>query len=141
MCTNGFQEHVVVNLVGDDIGSPVGHRVSARLGYMAAFTDAVPVEANASSYIRNPEIGGSTPYVYVTRRSYDAGHGTTGLTCIGGPETPLDDVAAYRAAADVPGSVIDEITSCCRSPILPDSRASVRLRLARRDGYTSRTSA
>jgi glycine/D-amino acid oxidase-like deaminating enzyme len=42
------------------------------------------------SYIRNTEIGGPTPYVYVTRRTYDRADGEVTLTCMGGPEWPID---------------------------------------------------
>ncbi len=42
------------------------------------------------SYIRNPTIGGTTPYVYVTRRTYDRPDGTVTLTCMGGPEYRID---------------------------------------------------
>ena len=44
----------------------------------------------AMSYIRNAEIGGPTPYVYVTRRTYDRADGEVTLTCMGGPEWPID---------------------------------------------------
>ena len=38
---------------------------------MAAFVEERPRTPAAMSYIRNATIGGDTPYVYVTRRTYD----------------------------------------------------------------------
>ncbi len=94
MCTNGFVDHVVENLVGSDIGAHMHHRVSGTVGYMAAFVEDTDRPAKAISFIRNEIIGESTPYVYVTRRSHDRANGTATLTCIGGPETALDDRAS-----------------------------------------------
>ena len=53
------------------------------------------------SYIRNATIGGDTPYVYVTRRTYDRPEGTVTLTCMGGPEYPIDP-STYDPGEPVP---------------------------------------
>ena len=67
------------------------------MGYMAAFVEERPRTPAAMSYIRNTTIGGDTPYVYVTRRTYDRPDGTVTLTCMGGPEHPIE--AAYDRGA------------------------------------------
>jgi glycine/D-amino acid oxidase-like deaminating enzyme len=109
MCTNGFVDHVVDNLVGSDIGAHMHHRVTGTVGYMAGFVESTERRANSISYIRNEIIGEATPYVYVTRRPYDRPEGATTLTCIGGPESQVDDRVAYIPDADFPAEVIEEI--------------------------------
>src|SRR5207237_734006 len=59
----------------------------------------------AMSYIRNVTIGGETPYVYVTRRTWDLLGETTTLTCMGGPEWPIAD-GAWDPASPFPGSLL-----------------------------------
>ena len=46
MCTNGFVDHVVNNRVGGHIATHMHHRVSGRVGYMAAFLDNAGAHAN-----------------------------------------------------------------------------------------------
>ncbi|HEY3484091.1 MAG TPA: FAD-binding oxidoreductase [Ilumatobacteraceae bacterium] len=109
LCTNGFRDHVVDNLVGDDIGLHLHHRVRGTVGYMAGYVEDTASEPRATSYIRNEVIGGAIPYAYLTRRAHDAKSGLGTLNCIGGPEDKLADIARYDPSADVPASVIHEI--------------------------------
>jgi glycine/D-amino acid oxidase-like deaminating enzyme len=57
------------------------------------------------SYIRNTTIGGDTPYVYVTRRTYDRAANTVTLTCMGGPEYPFHE-PIYHRDAPFPGDLL-----------------------------------
>ncbi len=123
MCTNGFVDHVVENLAGDEIGASLNHRVAGTVGYMAGFVQDNVLEANAFSYIRNAEIGGDIPYVYVTSRPFDRASGRATLTCIGGPENILEDRADYFPNDDFPTRVIDEIDNEIL-PIVQPSRAA-----------------
>ncbi len=109
MCTNGFIDHVIDNRVGSPIETHMHHRVSGRVGYMAAFLERAGRTPTTLSYIRNAIIGDSTPYVYVTRRPYDQPAGPATLTCIGGPEAELDDRATYIRDAEFPAVILDEI--------------------------------
>ncbi len=109
MCTNGFVDHVVDNHVGRPIAAHMQHRISGRVGYMAAFLESAERTPTTLSYIRNAIIGESTPYVYVTRRPYDQRAGAATLTCIGGPEAELGDRATYAPDAGFPAAIIDEI--------------------------------
>jgi glycine/D-amino acid oxidase-like deaminating enzyme len=75
------------------------------------------------SYIRNTTIGGDTPYVYVTRRAYDRPDGTVTLTCMGGPEHPID--APWEREGDFPGTVLtymDEYIRPFAQPARPPGR-------------------
>jgi glycine/D-amino acid oxidase-like deaminating enzyme len=90
LCTNGFTDHVVIDETGTEVRLHERQRVIGTIGYMAAFFEEHPRTAAAFSYIRNATIGGDVPYVYVTRRTYDRADGTTTLTCMGGPEWPID---------------------------------------------------
>ena len=109
MCTNGFVDHVVDNRVGSQIATHMQHRISGRVGYMAASLESTVRAPGTVSYIRNAIIGDSAPYVYVTRRPYDQPTGPVTLTCIGGPEVALDNRATYAPDADFPPAIIDEI--------------------------------
>ena len=109
MCTNGFVDHVIDNLVGSEIGAHMHHRVNGTVGFVAGFVEDTMRPADAISFIRNEIIGQSTPYVYVTRRSHDGtGSGAT-LTCIGGPEAELDDRTTYSHESEFPPDVMSEI--------------------------------
>ena len=105
LCTNGFTDHVVT----DDDGTPIDldprQRVVGTIGYMAAFFEDEPRAPTALSYIRNATIGGEVPYVYVTRRTYDRPDCTVTLTCMGGPEWPIE--GPWVRDAPFPGSLLD----------------------------------
>ena len=89
LCTNGFTDHVVEDGVGAPIRLHESQQVVGTIGFMAAFFEDRPRSPAAMSYIRNATIGGDTPYVYVTRRTYDRPADSATLTCMGGPEHPL----------------------------------------------------
>ncbi len=72
---------------------------------MTAFFEDEPRTPAALSYIRNAVIGGETPYVYVTRRTYDRSDRTVTLTCMGGPEYPFHD-PVYARDAPFPGPLL-----------------------------------
>ena len=90
------------------------------------------------SYIRNPVIGGDTPYVYVTRRTYERPAGTVTLTCMGGPEHAID--GQWHADQPFPGAMLSTMDDTVR----PFARAGapgpppVRLPVARSDGLHGR---
>ena len=109
MCTNGFVDHVVDNRVGSQIATHMYHRISGRVGYMAAFLESAGRTPATISYIRNAIIGDSTPYVYVTRRPYDQPAGPATLTCIGGPEAALGNRATYMPDSEFPAAIMHEI--------------------------------
>ena len=108
LCTNGFVDHIVE----DDAGSPIrlaaDQQITGRVAYMTAFVEDAPRTPAAMSYIRNTTIGGDTPYVYVTRRTYDRPADTVTLTCMGGPEHPFDGTA-YRRDSPFPGDLLQAI--------------------------------
>ena len=109
MCTNGFMDHVVESSDGAEIGPQLHHRVSGTVGYMAAFLDPETLPTAALSFIRNLNIGESTPYVYTTRRQYEHAGNTNTLTCIGGPEMQLADIDNYSAESLVPDHIVAEV--------------------------------
>lgn len=104
LCTNGFTDHVVEDELGTPIRLHERQRVVGTIGYMAAFFEDCLREPAAMSYIRNETIGGDTPYVYVTRRTYDRADGIATLTCMGGPEHPIDH--PWVADEAFPGSML-----------------------------------
>ena len=105
LCTNGFVDHVVEDASGERIGLHPDQQVTGVVGYMAAFVEGLPRIPAAMSYIRNATIGGDTPYVYVTRRTYDRAQDIVMLTCMGGPEHPLDGTV-YDPDRPFPGAML-----------------------------------
>ena len=104
LCTNGYVDHVVEDATGACIVLADDQRVTGTVGYMAAFVEELPRIPAALSYIRNATIGGDTPYVYVTRRTYDRADASVTLTCMGGPEHPIDG-ADYDPASPFGGTM------------------------------------
>lgn len=119
LCTNGFTDHVVEDEAGRPIGLHEQQRVIGTIGFMAAFFEERPRLPAAMSYIRNTTIGGDTPYVYVTRRTYDRPDGTATLTCMGGPEHPID--RPWVRDEPFPGSLLAEMDERIR-PFAQPSR-------------------
>jgi len=106
LCTNGFVDHVVETVHGRSIELDPDQRVVGTIGFMAAFIEDQPRSAAAFSYIRNRSVGsGESPYVYVTRRTYDRPDGTSPtLTAMGGPEWPIEP--PWDAAMPFPGDLL-----------------------------------
>lgn len=120
LCTNGFTDHVVL----DDSGAPIvlhqRQQVVGTIGFMTAFFEDQPRTPAAMSYIRNTTIGGDVPYVYVTRRTYDRPEGAATLTCMGGPEWPIE--GPWVRDAPFPGpllSTMDELIRPFAQPARP----------------------
>ncbi|HEY5422881.1 MAG TPA: FAD-binding oxidoreductase [Ilumatobacteraceae bacterium] len=117
LCTNGFTDHVIEDAM-DTHARPT---INRTVGYMAAFIEPEPRQPNVMSYIRNTTIGGDTPYVYATRRTFDRATGPSTLTCLGGPECRLGDHDHYDADAEFPSPILEEIDRDIR-PIVDGAR-------------------
>ncbi len=124
LCTNGYVDHVVEDATGACIVLADDQRVTGTVGYMAAFVEELPRIPAALSYIRNTTIGGDTPYVYVTRRTYDRADSIVTLTCMGGPEHPIDG-AVYDPASPFGGTMLSHMDQAIRpyaQPARPPGR-------------------
>jgi glycine/D-amino acid oxidase-like deaminating enzyme len=105
LCTNGFVDHVVEDGAASPVRLANDQRITGRVAYMTAFIDEGLRRPVAMSYIRNVAIGGSTPYAYITRRTYDVDGGTVMLTCMGGPEYDFHE-PVYARDAQFPGALL-----------------------------------
>lgn len=123
LCTNGFADHVVEHRDGTVLHHVADQDVFGTIGYMAGFLEEQLRQPAATSYIRNAQIGGDTPYVYVTRRTYDAGGVSHTLTCMGGPERELADGEHYDLATPFPRAVLDEMDAVIRPYAQPSRPA------------------
>ena len=125
LCTNGFVDHVVEDEAGTRIELTPDQRITGRVAYMIAFAEDAPRTPAAFSYIRNTTIGGETPYMYVTRRTYDRDAGApVTLTCMGGPEYPFHEPSYHREAAFPAGLLraLDEQARPLAQPVRPPGR-------------------
>ena len=113
LCTNGFVDHVVELASGERVPLPVGREVQSTIGYMSAFFEQERRRATAMSYIRNDVIGADTPYVYITRRTYDVGGSSRTLTCMGGPEHEIDGTG-YDGTTPCPGAMVKHMDDVLR---------------------------
>jgi glycine/D-amino acid oxidase-like deaminating enzyme len=119
-CTNGFVDHRVEDTAGSPLRLHGDQQIVGRVAHMTAFAEAAPRAPASMSYIRNVVIGGDTPYVYVTRRTYDRpGDGVVTLTCMGGPEYPFH--GSYEREAPFPGELLQEMDDEVR-PFAPPGR-------------------
>ena len=124
LCTNGFVDYGVIDKDGSPVGPADDQRITGRVAHMTAFVDR-PRPAAAMSYIRNTVIGSNaSPYVYVTRRSYDRPQDTVTLTCMGGPEYPFHE-PAYDRRLPFPGALLAAMDEQVR-PFAQPGRAAGR---------------
>lgn len=113
LCTNGYVDHQVL----DVDGSPIELPLIQTVGFMGAYFEQQRMGPCAISYIKNERIGGELPYGYVTRRTYDKPDGVSTLTCVGGPETELEEGELFDADADVPGYAVEQLDTQVRAVI------------------------
>lgn len=118
LCTNGFTDHRVMDEAREPVQLTDEQRVIPTIGYMAAFFEERPRPPAAMSYIRNTSIGGDTPYVYVTRRTYDRPGGAVTLTAMGGPEWPID--GPWVRDAPFPGPLLETMDAQVRPYAQPE---------------------
>ena len=124
LCTNGFVDHIVEDMAGSPIRLAADQQIIGRVAYMTAFVEDEPRQPAAMSYIRNTQIGGDNPYVYVTRRTYDRADDAVTFTCMGGPEYPFLE-PVYDPEARFPGellSTMDEQVRPFAQPARPAGR-------------------
>jgi glycine/D-amino acid oxidase-like deaminating enzyme len=108
LCTNGFVDHVVEDPAASPIRIAADQQITGRVAHMSGLIEDTLRSPAALSYIRNTTIGGETPYVYITRRTYDRAADTVTLTCMGGPEYPFHDPVYDREAA-FPGDLLQTL--------------------------------
>ncbi len=109
LCTNGFLELEVVNGAGPDI--PLPERVHGTMGFMAAYYEDAAQPSCANSYLMSPRINEGQAYFYVTRRPYQTNGSLRTLTCIGGPDLPLDPGRPYDRNAPYPAAELNKLTA------------------------------
>jgi len=129
LCTNGFVDHRIEDAAGSPVLLAPDQRVTGQVAYMTAIVEETRRAPAAISYVRNVTIGGdsisgNTPYVYITRRTYDRTADTVTLTCMGGPESGLGG-PTYSRDAPVPGEVLQAMDDDVR-PFAQPGRPSGR---------------
>ena len=120
LCTNAFSHHTVENRFGEKIEAVSENQMRARIGYMAAFKTPPGDAPAATSYITNAEIGGPSPYLYMTRRPYHQGDQEATLTCIGGPEARVESLDSYAPDAEMPSEMLRLLDTQVRPAVAPN---------------------
>ena len=110
LCTNGYVEHAVQDGSGSPVRLAPDQEITGLVGHMIGFVEAAARDPAARSYILNAAIGGETAYIYVTRRTYDRPDDVVTLTCMGGPEAPLDP-RTWDPQIPFPGDLIAKMDS------------------------------
>jgi len=96
LCTNGFENISLINELGVDINGRFHETVAGTIGYMAGYISPENKSPIALSYFEKDHFSRLDPYMYLTRRpSEEKRNPAYNLTCIGGPESELDDKLSY----------------------------------------------
>lgn len=100
LCTNGFENFIIINEAGADIDTKFHHLVEGYVGYMAGYIEPLNSPPTAISYF--PRIGPKDAnadkevYFYLTRRPHEHERKESyNLVCTGGPEKELRNPASY----------------------------------------------
>ncbi len=117
LCTNGYQEHEILNCVGPPIDTSEQQRVQRTIGFMAAYFVPRKVEPAAISYLASPGIGEGQAYFYVTRRAFHHQGEEGTLVCIGGPDLDLAPGQVYDRDRPIGTRVMQRLDEFIR-PIL-----------------------
>jgi glycine/D-amino acid oxidase-like deaminating enzyme len=99
LCTNGFEHFTIQNEAGEDIDVSFHHLMTGRIGYMSGYVEDMNMEPTAISYFLPSDSPSVDPtgesYYYLTRRPHHTEEGVKNLICMGGPDTPLPNLAVY----------------------------------------------
>lgn len=109
LCTNGFEHFSIDNAAGEAVDVDFHRTIAGRIGYMAAYTEALEHPPAAISYF--PRSRGEVldptgeSYFYLTRRpalSGSEGGSPKNLITVGGPDRALPNGADYEREASCP---------------------------------------
>jgi glycine/D-amino acid oxidase-like deaminating enzyme len=117
LCTNGYQDHEIVNRTGPPIATSKQQRVQRTIGFMAAYFMPQKAEPAAISYLASQGIGQGQAYFYLTKRDFhfEGEEGT--LVCIGGPDVDLTPDQGYERDRPIGSRVMQHLDEFIR-PIL-----------------------
>lgn len=112
LCTNGFENFTIKNLINENIDKEYHSMIYSRVGYMTGYLENKEREQGAISYLQ-PEDDDQyepLPYFYLTRRDYRNSKNPQSLVCIGGPEKVEEqDSFVYKNDFEYPESAKNEI--------------------------------
>lgn len=116
LCTNGYTDFSIVNLLGKDVNKKFHKSISGLIGYMAAYQEMDKRKPTAISYLPNTDLliqGRDAldfpPYFYVTRRPYKDSLRQQNLLCIGGPEHKISPQMTYSQDDPYPENIREDI--------------------------------
>ncbi len=109
LCTNGFASFTIIDRHGLEVNTRLHHRLRGTVGYMSGYLETTGLPPTAISYLEDPSADTDLSYFYLTRRPYEEGTGGNALISVGGPSFDIDDVRAYRADAEFPRDVAEQL--------------------------------
>jgi glycine/D-amino acid oxidase-like deaminating enzyme len=126
LCTNGFENINVIDLVSEKIDFKYHQEVKGVVGYMAGYKENSDKTPGAYAYFEGQYNQKEAPYFYLTRRPYSHfAEGKSNLVTIGGPETFLPDNANYDREHIYPLEAKDQIDKFIRGNIARDVREDI----------------
>ncbi|MCC7432158.1 FAD-binding oxidoreductase [Candidatus Peregrinibacteria bacterium] len=126
LCTNGFENINVVDLISQKVDYKYHQEVKGVVGYMAGYKEKSDKSPGAFAYFEGQFNQKEAPYFYLTRRPYhNFDDGKSNLVTIGGPETFLPDNAAYDREHIYPMEAKEQIDKFIKGNIARDVREDI----------------
>ncbi len=126
LCTNGFENVLIINESGLDIDTKFHESVYGTVGYMSGYMEPLSKAPIAISYFTDPDPSFHDPYFYLTRRQYEyEGNKEYNLISVGGPELLVDDKYAYSRELLYPEEMGEKIDQFVRKTYETDPNKSI----------------
>ncbi len=126
LCTNGFENLLIINESGLDIDTKFHESVHGTIGYMSGYMEPLSKPPIAISYFTDPDLSLRDPYFYLTRRQYEyEGNKEYNLISVGGPELSVEDKYAYSHELLYPEEMGEKIDQFVRKTYEADPDKSI----------------
>jgi len=126
LCTNGFENLLIINESGLDIDTKFHESVQGTIGYMSGYLEKMNKPPLAVSYFTDPDASNNDPYFYLTRRQYEyEGNNEHNLISVGGPELRVEDKYAYSHELLYPEEMGEKIDQFVKKTYETDSSKSI----------------
>jgi glycine/D-amino acid oxidase-like deaminating enzyme len=110
LCTNGFENLIIINNFGLEVNAKYHHNVNGIVGYMSGYLESMNKPPTANAFLEENTEDFNDLYFYLTRRPYEFEPNTKhNLISIGGPELSVEESTKYSYEDDYPDDKVEEI--------------------------------